>query len=264
MKPLLRFENINYSYEKDRKALNNVSVVLNSSEKVVILGNNGAGKSTFFMCCNGVLVPQSGKIYLEGQVISSGKKDRFLLHQTTGLVFQDPDHQIIAGTVEAEVSFGPMNLKLPLEAVKNSVDSALAGMGLEGFRRRAPHYLSGGEKKRVSIADVLAMHPKVLLLDEPFSGLDPENSENLEKKMENLSREGFGIVVATHDIDFAWRFADRIIIFDDGELIADGDVETIFSDEELLTRCKLPQPILYQIGKKFNLDPLPKKADEIP
>jgi cobalt/nickel transport system ATP-binding protein len=136
-------------------------------------------------------------------------------------------------------------------------------MRLEDMRTRAPHYLSGGEKKRVSIADVLAMNPRLLLFDEPAASLDPENTLLLEKNLNMLTEKGLGLVIATHDVDFAWRWADRILVFHGGELVADAEPETVFSDEELLKKCGLVQPTLFQVGKIFHIDPLPKVISDL-
>jgi cobalt/nickel transport system ATP-binding protein len=263
LEEILRFEKIDFSYEKDRRALKNVSVTLYGSQKVAVLGNNGAGKSTFFLCCNGIVKPQSGRMYLNNNEMGSSKKDNISLRQNVGIVFQDPDSQIIAGTVEAEVSFGPMNLRLPEATVRCQVDDAIEKMRLEDMRTRAPHYLSGGEKKRVSIADVLAMNPRLLLFDEPAASLDPENTLLLEKNLNMLTEKGLGLVIATHDVDFAWRWADRILVFHGGELVADAEPETVFSDEELLKKCGLVQPTLFQVGKIFHIDPLPKVISDL-
>lgn len=263
LKEILRLEKINYHYQGDHAALKDVSVTLNEAERVAVLGNNGAGKSTFFLCCNGILKPQSGKIYLRGTPVGRAKKEMSRLRQTVGLVFQDPDSQIIAGTVEAEVSFGPMNLGLTETEVRRQVDEAIAKMQLEDFRNRAPHYLSGGEKKRVSIADVLAMRPELLLLDEPASSLDPANTRLLEHNLDILTEKGLGLIIATHDVDFAWRWAERILVFNQGTLAADDVPEAVFSDRSLLERCGLEQPTLFQVGKIFGISPLPKRVSDL-
>ncbi|WMJ87244.1 energy-coupling factor ABC transporter ATP-binding protein [Anaerocolumna sp. MB42-C2] len=263
MEEILRFAKISFSYDKERIALNDLSVSLYTSEKVAVLGNNGAGKSTFFLCCNGIVKPKSGEIYFKKNKFQWTRKENILLRQAVGLIFQDPDNQIIAGTVEAEISFGPMNLKLDENTVRKQVDDAITNMQLEEMRLRAPHYLSGGEKKRVSIADVLAMNPQLLLLDEPGASLDPANTSLLEKNLDMLTEKGLGLVIATHDVDFAWRWADRILVFHRGEVVADADPETVFSNSSLLNRCGLAQPILYQVGKIFNMNPLPRVIADV-
>lgn len=245
MKELLRLEHIHYRYEGQFPALKDVSATFYAGERVAVLGKNGAGKSTFFLCCNGVLTPQSGQIFLEGQSIGTAKRDVTRLRQAVGLVFQDPDTQIIAGTVEEEISFGPMNLRLEHADVEERIGRALAQMNLCGYERRAPQYLSGGEKKRVSIADILAMQPAMILLDEPTASLDPENVAILEETLEELSRAGIALAVSTHDVDFAYRFAKRAIVFSRGEVIADACIDDVFAHDELLAEAGMKKPLLY-------------------
>jgi cobalt/nickel transport system ATP-binding protein len=243
---LLEMENISYCYENKYVALRDVSVAFRPGERVAVLGGNGAGKSTFFLCCNGVLRPQAGKIYYKGREIAGAKKDVLGLRQAVGLVFQNPDAQMIAGDVESEVSFGPMNLRLPREEVARRVERALDQMNLSRYREYAPQYLSGGEKKRVSIADILAMEPEVILLDEPTASLDPQNTEALEGILDALNRAGMAIVVSTHDVNFAYRVAERAVIFAQGQIIADGAVEEVFVSEKTLEKAGLKKPLLYE------------------
>ena len=246
MSELLRVENISFRYDEKILALNNVSVTFHAGERVAVLGSNGAGKSTFFLCCNGVLRPQSGKILYKGVEISNSKKDVFALRQAVGLVFQDPDSQIIAGSVESEVSFGPMNLRLPPDDVSRRVEQALARMNISDYRDYAPQYLSGGEKKRVSIADILAMQPQMILFDEPAASLDPKNADALEDILEELSGAGITIVISTHDVNFAYRVAQRAIVFAQGEIIADADIDKVFVSDKILERAGLKKPLLYE------------------
>ena len=247
MNELLKIENISYRYDHRYLALNNVSATFSAGERVAVLGCNGAGKSTFFLCCNGVLRPDSGKIFYKGTEISGSKKDLLTLRQAVGLIFQDPDNQIIAGTVESEVSFGPMNLRLPQEEVSRRVNLALEQMNISKYRDYAPQYLSGGEKKRVSIADILAMLPEIIMLDEPTASLDPQNTDALEGILEMLSNEGKTVIISAHDVDFAWRTAQRAIVFSQGEIIADADVCDVFSSVETLEKAGLRKPLLYEM-----------------
>jgi len=245
MDELLRLEQICFQYEESRPVLKNISVTMRKGERIAVLGNNGAGKSTFFLCCNGVLRPHSGEIYLRGMKIGNSKKDIMNLRQSVGLVFQDPDSQIIAGTVESEVSFGPMNLNLGNDEVALRVNRSLRQMNLDGYQTRAPHYLSGGEKKRVSIADILAMQPDIILLDEPTASLDPENVVLLEKTLDEFSQGGITLVISTHDVDFAYQFASRGIVFSNGEIIADSSIDEVFSSGKILDKAGLKKPLLY-------------------
>lgn len=263
MDEIIRFENISFSYENEREALIDFSISVHQEEKIAVLGKNGAGKSTFFLLANGVLKPDSGKIFFKGNAIKRTEKSLNVLRRGVGLVFQDPDVQIIAGSVEEEISFGPMNLQLSKEEVAKRVDTALESFLLEELRTRAPQYLSGGEKKRVTLADSVVMEPELLLLDEPFASLDQLNSAMLEKHLDILSEKGLGLVIATHDMDFAWRWANRVLILQDGKLVADCAPEVAFADEALLSACGMCQPMLYQIGRMLNLDPLPHTITEL-
>ncbi|MDR0314052.1 MAG: ATP-binding cassette domain-containing protein [Treponema sp.] len=243
---LLRAENISYRYDDKYLALNNVHVTFHKGERIAVLGGNGAGKSTFFLCCNGVLRPQKGSIFYKGREISNSKKDILVLRQGVGLVFQDPDSQIIAGSVESEVSFGPMNLRLSRDEVVRRVEQSMTQMNLMRYKNNAPQYLSGGEKKRVSIADILAMQPEMILLDEPTASLDPENVEALENILDELNDSGITIVISTHDVNFAYRFAERAVIFTQGEIIADAAIDEVFVSETVLKKAGLKKPLLYE------------------
>ncbi len=243
--PLLQLQNVCYAYEPGTPALQDISLCIAPGERIAVLGNNGAGKSTFFYCCNGVLQPQGGTLSLRGQTLGHSKKDLQSLREAVGLVFQDPDDQIIASTVEGEISFGPLNLGLTKPEVAERVEESLNAMGLCPLRTRPPHYLSGGEKKRVTIADILAMRPKLILFDEPTSSLDPQNTARLQEILKNLSQSGMALLVATHDIDFAWAWARRVLVFGGGALLADGPAEEVFADSALLQKAALRPPTLY-------------------
>lgn len=209
------------------------------------MGSNGAGKSTFFLTLNGVLKAQKGKILYRDVLID--KKNRKELRKNIGIVFQDPDSQIIASTVRAEVAFGPINLKLPKEEVLARVDQALSYMNMLAFKDRPPHHLSGGEKKRVSIADIIAMKSELIIFDEPTASLDPLNAKILEEVLEKLSQEGKTLLISTHDVDFAYRWAERVVVFDGGKIIADGTALEIFQDQALLKKSNLLKPHLLRV-----------------
>lgn len=243
---LIRTENLTYAYYGEAPALNQVSVSIFPGEKIAVVGANGAGKSTFFLNLNGVYNPQAGEIYYKGKRISRSKADLMQLRKGVGIVFQDADNQIVASTVRGEVSFGPMNMKLPKEEVVRRVDGALEVMGLTDHKDRPPHYLSGGEKKRVSIADIIAMESEVFIFDEPTASLDPYNAEMLEGVLHNLANNGKTLLISTHDVDFAYSWADRVLVFQDGRIVADGTPVEIFTQEELLKSNHLKKPKLLQ------------------
>lgn len=242
---ILKAENIHYSYDSDKKALKGVSLDIHEKERLVILGANGSGKSTFFLNINGVLKPERGAVYYKDRLIDkSGIKE---LRKNVGIVFQDADNQIIASSVRAEVSFGPMNLGLSREEVKKRVDDALNYMNIHHLIDRPPHYLSGGEKKRVSIADIIAMDSKIIIFDEPTASLDPKNVVIFEEALDKMSGDGKTLVISTHDIEFAYRFADRIVVFCDGNIIADGSPIDVLDNEKVLKTANLKKPILLDV-----------------
>ena len=265
--PILKIRGLHYKYSSEKNTLNNVNLDIFDGEKIAILGSNGAGKSTFFLNINGVLTPKSGEIMYKGKVIT--RKSLNELRKNVGIVFQDADNQIIASTVLKEVSFGPMNLKLPKEEVIKRVEEALKYMNISEFKDRPPHYLSGGEKKRVSIADIIAMKSEVIIFDEPTAALDPLNAEMLEEVLYKLTCEGKTLIISTHDVDFAYRWAERIIVFSDGMIIGDGTPIEIFQNDKILKRSNLKRPVMldvYEIllksGVLIDNKEYPKSVDE--
>ncbi len=242
---LLKVEDLHYAYGTGQKALKGINLDIYEGEKIAVLGGNGSGKSTLFLNLNGVLRPDSGDITYKGLRI--GSKDLKKMRKHIGIVFQDADHQIIGTTVSSEVSFGPMNMKLSKDDVKRCVADALKYMNLEDLASRPPHYLSGGEKKRVTIADIIAMKSEIMILDEPTAALDPVNIAMLESVLDQLHGEGKTLILSLHDIDFAYRWADRVVVLDEGRVIGDGRPEEILSNKEILNQANLKQPILLEL-----------------
>lgn len=267
---LLEFRDVGYAYEEGDFALRPLSLAIQPGERIAVLGGNGAGKSTFFLCCNGVLAPDSGQIFFHGKEVTRKKPDLLELRKKVGILFQDPNQQLIGSTVEEEISFGPMNLRLPAQEVEKRVEQSLAAMNLAGLRERPPHYLSGGEKKRVGIADVLAMEPELILFDEPTASLDGANIEVLDSILTELSLNGKTLMVSTHDVDFSWRWASRILVFRAGRLVADDLPKNIFCNEALLKNNCLQKPVVLEViqmlEQKTGTDPgtfLPKDLAEL-
>lgn len=259
-----------YSYAGEREILKGINIDIHEGEKVAVVGTNGAGKSTFFLNLNGVLTPDGGQIIYRGKMMSRSKQDLMELRRAIGIVFQDADNQIIATTVMGEVSFGPMNLKLPREEVIARVDEALQYMNILDFKDRAPHYLSGGEKKRVTIADIIAMHSEVIIFDEPTASLDPFNAMMLEEVLQKLSDQQKTMLISTHDIDFAYRWAQRVIVFCEGQIIADGTPVEVFRKESVLRQANLKKPTLLEVyellterGLLSDDDRYPKDVEEL-
>lgn len=242
---ILKAENLHYSYTKEHEVLKGVSLNIHRGERLAVLGANGSGKSTFFLNINGVLRPESGAVYYRDKLINKSSIKE--LRKNVGIVFQDADNQIIASTVRAEVSFGPMNLGLGKEEVTRRVLDSLNYMNISHLIDRPPHYLSGGEKKRVSIADIIAMDSEIIIFDEPTASLDPQNISIFEEVLDKMSAEQRTLVISTHDLEFAFRWADRIVVFCSGSIIADSDPISVLSDNEVLKKANLKKPILLEV-----------------
>ena len=242
---ILKAENLHYSYNKEHEVLKGVSLNIHRGERLAVLGANGSGKSTFFLNINGVLRPESGAVYYRDKLINKSSIKE--LRKNVGIVFQDADNQIIASTVRAEVSFGPMNLGLSKEEVTKRVLDSLNYMNISHLIDRPPHYLSGGEKKRVSIADIIAMDSEIIIFDEPTASLDPQNISIFEEVLDKMSAEQRTLVISTHDLEFAFRWADRIVVFSSGSIIADSDPISVLSDNEVLKKANLKKPILLEV-----------------
>ncbi|KIR02283.1 ATPase component CbiO of energizing module of cobalt ECF transporter [Lachnospiraceae bacterium TWA4] len=250
-KPLIEVDNLEYIYDNGKHALNGINLKVKKGEKIAVIGRNGAGKSTFFLNLNGVLTPHAGEIRFMGKPIGKKQKELNELRKHVGIVFQDADNQIIATTVQAEVSFGPMNMKLSKEEVQRRVDEALADMNISDFKDRPPHYLSGGEKKRVSIADIIAMKPEVIIFDEPTAALDPLNAQMLEEALTKLENQNMTLLISTHDVDFAYRWAERAVVFCGGKIIADGTPLEVFKNDEVVKMANLKRPMMLDVYEEM-------------
>ena len=222
-------------------ALRDVSVSIEKGSFVVVLGHNGSGKSTFAKCLNAVLLPCGGKVYVEGM----DTQDEALLleiRRRVGMVFQNPDNQIVANVVEEDVAFAPENLGVPTEEIRRRVDAALAAVDMTAFTTHAPHLLSGGQKQRVAIAGVIAMEPACIVLDEATAMLDPVGRQEVLSAVHKLNREkGITVVLITHHINEA-EDADRVIVMDDGQVVLDGGPREVFTKVEALRSMGLTVP----------------------
>jgi len=239
---------VSYTYPDGTPALQNVSLSIPAGSRTAILGPNGAGKSTLLLHLNGLLSPQRGQVFVAGRPVS-GDQDTWV-RETVGMVFQDPDDQVFSATVAEDVAFGPQNMGLPPEEVVRRVKASLAKVGLRGYEERAPHHLSYGEKKRVAIAGVLAMGPDILVLDEPMAYLDPQGRLRLRSILDELNAEGRTLLVATHDVDFAVEWADRIVVLQRGTVYRTGGPE-ILMDTDLLRATSLAMPTVARVFKGF-------------
>ena len=267
MAEIIRTENLQYAYPADEGAepvlaLKGVDLTIEQGSFVVVLGHNGSGKSTLAKTLNGVLLPCGGHVYVEGM----DTLDEHLLlaiRRTVGMVFQNPDNQIVANVVEEDVAFAPENLGVSSREIRQRVDDALAAVGMGEFARHAPHLLSGGQKQRIAIAGVLAMEPECIVLDEATAMLDPVGRREVLSAVHRLNREkGITVVLITHHMTEAIR-AQRVIVMDAGRILADGTPKEVFPQVELLESVGLTVPattkVLYalnQAGFDLPLDAL--------
>lgn len=233
----MRFNNVRYTYSNGYEALKGVSFRIDHGEKVALVGVNGAGKSTLFLHTNGLLLPTQGDVNIGDIPIC--KKTLPIIRQTVGLVFQNPDDQLFMPTVADDVAFGPINMKLPPLEIERRVTQALEDVGASALRNRMGYQLSGGQKRSVAIATVLAMEPDILVMDEPSSNLDPKARRQLINLVRSFAHT---CLIATHDLDMVWELCKRTIVMKDGMILADGSTQDIFSDKSLLEESGLEQP----------------------
>ena len=245
----IKIENLCASYEEDdgskTSVLKNVSLEIKKGEYLAVLGHNGSGKSTLAKLLNMILEPDSGKIYIEGKDITDPEMtedDVFELRKKVGMVFQNPDNQLVATIVEDDVAFGPENLGIEPKEIRRRVDEALEVVGMSEYAKSEPARLSGGQKQRIAIAGILAMKPDCMIFDESTAMLDPLGRREIMNTIEKLNREhGITIIMITHYMDEAAR-ANRIVVLDDGKILMDGTPRDIFADPEKLENCGLDVP----------------------
>jgi cobalt/nickel transport system ATP-binding protein len=241
--PVFELEDVRYTYSRKQIALDGIDLCVREGEMVALLGANGCGKSTLLKVLDGLYTPNGGAMRVFGEDIKNVESDleethRF--HRRIGLVFQDPDVQLFSPTVGDDVAFGPLQLGLPLKEVRARVESALAQMGIEHLRDRAPFELSGGEKKRAAIASVLSLEPDVILLDEPTASLDPRTKWVLVNMIVELGRQGRTIITATHELDIVPIIAQRVVVIgEERKVLADGTPERVLKDDALLIKANL-------------------------
>jgi len=237
---------VHFTYDDGTEALSGVDFTVSEGEFVAVLGSNGSGKTTLIGLLVGLLKATSGTIRIGEREIGSLSAEE--LYQRVGLVFQNPNDQLFAATVEEDVAFGPRNLNLPEEEVQARVTEALAAVAALPLRGRAIHHLSFGEQKRVSLAGVMAMRPSVLILDEPTAGLDPAGEAQMLQRMKKLNREeGMTVILATHSVDMLPLFANRIYVLDRGRVLQEGPSEEIFCHQEMIDRAKLRLPYVSRL-----------------
>ncbi len=244
---VLEFDDIWYSYPNRPPSLKGVSFAIERGKKVAVVGPNGAGKTTLLLMCNGTLVPEKGCVRVDGEEVVYDRAALRRVRSAVGLVFQNSDAQVFAPSVYADVAFGPANLRLPEEEVRARVADALFAVGLTGYERRPPHHLSGGERKRVAIAGILAMRPEILVADEPTASLDPATAVEIMDLLDELHEDGTTILLSTHDVELAYRWADEVILLGGGELLHQGTPAAVFTDRDLMRGARLTPPVLLDL-----------------
>ena len=258
MSSVIKIENLHYTYPgDDAESLKGVSLEIERGSFVAVLGHNGSGKSTLAKHLNAILLPTEGKVLIDG-IDTADENNLLKIRSTVGMVFQNPDNQIVANVVEDDVAFAPENLGVEPAEIRERVDNALKAVDMYEFRLHAPHLLSGGQKQRVTIAGVIAMQPEVIVLDEPTAMLDPKGRREVIDTVTKLCREkGITIVLITHHMSECID-ADRLIVMSNGDVVADGTPQEVFSQVELMHSEGLAVPatteLMWQLNKKgFNL-----------
>lgn len=264
---VLEAENVQFSYSDGTTALKDINLKIPQGHFCTLLGPNGVGKTTFFKVLINLLKPTRGEVRLDGQPVSRYSKEE--LYRRIGFVFQDPNDQLFAPTVGEDVAFGPTNLKFPPPEIAARVQRALEFVGMSHLINKPIHYLSYGQKKRVSIAGVLAMRPEIIILDEPTAGLDPMGVAEIMSLLVRLNKEeGITILMATHDVDLVPIYANHIFILFEGKIVLSGSPQEVFSQKQIIRNAQLRLPRVAHLGeiliKKDNLtvDNLPLTIGE--
>ena len=265
---IIRAENLHFTYDDGTQALRGIDLSIEAGQKIALLGANGSGKSTFFLCLNGINQPKEGTLYLHEKPYDYSKQGLLELRSKVGIVFQDPDNQLFSASVFQEISFGALNIGIPEDEAKIRVENAIEELEITPFREKPTHFLSGGQKKQVSVADILVMDPEVIVFDEPAAALDPKHTQILNHLVEKLSAKGITVIISTHDVDHAFAWADEVILFQKGLVLRHGKPEDVFSHEEDLKKTNLTKPAtlrlfdnLVEAGVLSADEPIPKNLD---
>lgn len=246
---ILKLEDVRYTYEDGTEALKGINMDIRRGEKLAIMGPNGSGKSTLFLALNGIRRPTGGLVLFNGVPVDYSRKGLLDLRKQIGIVFQDPDNQLFSASVTQEISFGVLNLGMPEEKARARVEKAIEDLNITPFRDKPTHFLSGGQKKRVSIADILVMDPEIILFDEPAAALDPKHARMIDEIIDQLNERGITVILSTHDVNRALIWADRVALMDEGVIVSEGTPDEIFTDDEVLARTNLEKPTMLKLFK---------------
>lgn len=245
---ILKAVDLYFSYDDEQShSLNGLSLEIKKGQKIAFMGANGSGKSTFFLCCTGILKPQKGKLFFHNKEVTYKKKELLDLRSKIGIVFQDPDNQLFSASVYQEISFGPLNLGHSEEETKKEVEEVIDYLEITPFRHKPTHALSGGQKKQVSIADILVMKPEIIILDEPAAALDPKHTTMVNHIVDQMTQNGITVLMATHDVNYAYEWADEILLFHEGKVLMYGTPTQVFSNRGVLKQTNLEPPAVLEL-----------------
>ena len=268
---VIKAENVSYTYDgNNQKALNGLNLKIRRGAKVAFMGGNGSGKSTFFLCLNGIRRPDEGTIYIDGKPVEYTRKGLLDVRSKVGIVFQEPDDQLFSASVYEEISFGILNLGADEDTARREVERVIEELEITPFQDRPAHALSGGQKKQVAIADILVMHPEVMILDEPAAALDPKHTRKVQEIVDRLSEKGITVLMATYDIDYAYAWADEIVLMHEGKVIRQGTPAQVCTDRQALEEASLELPVVVKIYERLREKaripedtPLPGNVEEL-
>jgi len=244
---MIEVENVSFTYPSGVEALREISITIGDGEFVAIMGENGAGKTTLIKQLNGILKPEKGNVYIDG--VNTKEASVAELSRNVGLVFQNPDHQLFSETVEEEIAFGLRNFGFPEEEISKQVDWALNLLDIARYKKTSPFLLSGGERKRVALATVLAWNPKIIVIDEPTIGQDYTQKEKLRRFFNELNTQGRTVIIVTHDVEFVADCSPRVVLMYQGQIISEGRAKTILTSQEVASKASI---LLPQISELFH------------
>ncbi|BAX81806.1 energy-coupling factor ABC transporter ATP-binding protein [Labilibaculum antarcticum] len=250
---MIQLQNIKYSYPEGTIGLDDISLEIEKGSKVAFLGENGAGKSSLFLVLNGIHKPQKGKYVLDGKQFGFSTTERKQMAHKVGYVFQDPDVQLFAASVYEDVAFGPFNLGLDKKDIEIRVEKYLNLLSIQDLKDKAPHQLSYGQKKQVAVAGVLAMEPEIILFDEPFAWLDNRHKHIMNEIIDDLNKQGKTVLISTHNPDFAYEWADNVVLMKEGRIIASDSPVKTMCNKVLMQEIGMELPLVVQLAKKLGL-----------
>ena len=268
---VIEAQDVSYTYEgNEEKALDGLELKIRRGSRVAFMGGNGSGKSTFFLCLNGIRKPDSGRICIDGKPIEYTRKGLLDVRGKVGIVFQEPDNQLFSASVYEEISFGILNLGADEETARQEVDQVIGELEITPFKERPAHALSGGQKKQVAIADILVMHPEIMILDEPAAALDPAHTRKVHQIVDRLTGKGITVLMATHDIDYAYGWADEIVLMHGGRVLRQGTPEAVCAERAARREAGLEPPSVLRLweclqdkGMISRTDRHPRSTDEL-